>query len=341
MQRTKVVNAMCKHRVTAKLAIPKLPDNEILGVEFLKIPNFKQDPIPQMTISNGKECEALYTHIHDVEIRSPYFMRVEVETNNESQVEGLARERFDRVVDNLSFLLGDFWGEYKIVKIETLVRNEWKSVYSPFSYSTRLPISINPVALDSGEMEMLKRLVGLADLDEIYRKSLFYLGRGMKRLNRDLVRGEDRVEVEVFLDLFKPIELISNSVCRRDEGRYLNHADILGAISRLFGSLFRSLREREKVAEDLIKEYNAGKLQYLPDKIRAAGGGLRLAESNIESAVQFSQLRSRYDIAHAHKTFGNERVDYAELCNLSRVFIKEYLNLLLSGRGSRARPRGA
>lgn len=309
-----------KHRVTANLIIPKLPPNNsvnFLGIELFEDSNFKSDPVPSIrNITAGKKCEMMYTDVSDIKINSPYFMRVEVETEEASKIEELARRVFDSFINNLSFMAGEFWGEYIIVKIETLVDNEWKTIYSIYSSPAKLSISINPSTLGEKELEQLKKLINVND--EIYKKSLDYLSKGERKLNRDLNRGEGRVDQDAFLNLFKPIELISNELADKQE------KEIPENWKDEFIKMWDE-GEKRKAVENIIKNYRKLSLQNLADKIKDTAGKLKLSEQEIKKAVDFSSFRSNYDIAHAHKSFNDNRIDYNELSKLARLFLRKYL----------------
>jgi len=108
------------HRVTAKLISSKVPNGEISGVTFFNNPKYKESPIPQMAgiRSDAGECQMTYQHVTNVEIDSSYFMYTKVESESDNEIEDIAKGKFDLVIDNLSFLFGDFWGEYKKLEIK-------------------------------------------------------------------------------------------------------------------------------------------------------------------------------------------------------------------------------
>lgn len=305
-----------KHRVTANLISLKIPAGLLVDINFFEDPSIRHNPVPQMSISGGKKCEAEYKHINNIKIRSPYYMSTEVYSANETLIENLAKEKFDKCINNLSLLLDDFWGEYVIIKIDTWVKDEWKTVWSVFSEAIRLSVSINPVLLGSAETDKLKKLIGIED--KIYKKSLYYLSTGEKRLNRDFTRGKDRVDTEVFLNLFKPIELISNELCKK-ESQHVPNKIILKFIINLF------YLGKEKSIEDFFSSYKTIKIQSTKHKIEKAGKILGMDKDLISEAIKYYKYRNELDIAHAHKSFFKETIDYNGLSKLTRLFLKEYL----------------
>lgn len=312
------MNSVIKHRVTANLIVSKIPNCEISGIRFFKDPNFGCDQIPQISVtSNGEECEMEYKHVTGIRLRSPYYMSAEIETDNENKIEDIARSKFDHILNNLSFLLDEFWGEYKIVKVDTWLSGQWRTVHSISSVSARLPLSFTPSLLDFSSVTKLKKLIGVDD--EIYKKSLHYLSAGEKRLNRDLIRGEDRIDPETFLNLFKPIELISNEICKS--------LDVKTVPKKLFFEFIVNwfILGQEKAVEKLISGYKKVKLHILSIRIQKTGAILKIEEKDIKNAIKFSELRSQLDIAHAHKKFPKDKVDYCELSKLARIFITQYL----------------
>lgn len=305
------------HKVIANLIAPKIPTGQFMDVDFIRNENVRHDPIPRIRISEDKECEMQYTQVEDAEIKSPYYMSTVVSADNETLIEDQAEKKFSLVINNLSFLQNDFWGEYRIIKIDTLIRGEWRTVWSIFSKATRLSISHNPSHLESEEADKLKKALNISD--KIYRKSLHYLGEGEKRLNRDLIKGEDRVNVETFLNLFKPIELISNEVCKKTSGNIPN-----GAVIRFFVNLFRF--GKEKAIEKILEAYKVAKVQSTREKIEQTGKVFKIDGTSISKIIEYYRYRNRLDIAHAHKSFPNEKIDYSELSGFSRNFIKKYLD---------------
>lgn len=308
-----------RHRVTASLVVSKLPSSRVLGIEFFEDPNFKCYPAPKLGITSNKKCEVIYRHVRDVELRTPYYIRTEIETNDEALIEDLAKIKFERIINNLSFLLNDFWGEYKIVKIETWAKEEWKIVRSIFSDPIRLPIRVNPTPLETDKVEKLEKLINIED--EIYKKSLYYLSKGEKRLNRDLNRGEDRIDPGTFLNLFKPIELISNELGQPPE------REIPESWKEDFVKMWDK-GDRGEAIKEITENYKRLLLRNLPDRIKCAANRLRLKQEDINKAIEFNQIRSKFDVAHAHKRFySTKKIDYAALSSLSRKFIIKYLEL--------------
>lgn len=305
-----------KHRVIANLISSKIPTGVLVDVSFFEDQNIKHNPTPQLRISGGKKCEAEYKHSNNIEIRSPYYMSTEVYSDNETLIEDLAKEKFNQCINNLSLLLDDFWGEYIIVKIDTWVKNEWKTVWSIFSEATRLSISVDPIPLGSDENSKLKKLMKIED--KIYKKSLHYLSEGEKRLNKDLTRDKDRVDAEAFLNLFKPIELISNELCK-EENQSIPNKIILKFIVNLF------FLGKEKSIKNFLNSYKTIKIQSTKDKIKKTGQILGINKNLVSETIEYYTYRSELDIAHAHKSFSKRTVDYGNLSRLTRLFVRKYL----------------
>lgn len=304
-----------RHRVTANLILPKIPSGKILDVLFFEKSDFNSNSEPGMSITDDKKCELLYRCSDSTEMRSPYYMQVEIEIGDSSLVEELAREKFDHLINNISFLIDDFWGEYKIVKIDTWIKDRWVGIWSIFSCQTRLPISVNPSLLEEEELGELEYLSGIED--KIYTKSLYYLSHGEKRLNRDLVRGECTIDTETFLDLFKPIELISNEMCRNSQP----------VIPEEWKTDFDMgwTKDKETAIGGICKKFRKLRVEALPDKIEKTAEIFGFSDSVIKEVVRYNKMRSSMDVAHARKSCTTRMIDYAALSDVSRLFVRGYL----------------
>ncbi len=306
-----------RYKVIANLTTPKIFEGSIGGISLFEDATFGVSPTPKLSISGGNVCEMSYEHTEDITIKSPYFACVEFECDSDDAAETVAKEKLDITLDRLSFLIKEYWIEYRIVKIEKWIRGKWFQSFSPYSNAMKYPAGSNPVMLSKEEKERLEGLT--RSEDEIFKKSLYYLAKAEKRLNRDLVRGEDRINEEVFLNFFKPIELISNHISYKKKKNSYWKLLLRIPIDALVS------RSAEEAIKKLIGKYNTYNQLSLPTKIREAAKDLGLKDEYADNAIKFNQFRSRLDIAHAHKKISTEKVDYSLLSVTAHSFIEGYL----------------
>jgi len=283
---------------------------------------------PDIGIKGEAECYMTHITSDNKKIKSDYFISTQISADSNFEAEEKATKLFEEALSIIS--LGSVctnWYEFLLCGINRVTKKGIVNKESVVSFGARVPYNLIPDEFDKEDFKRIGLLKEIKDI--IFDKSLYYLGLAEKRLNTDLTRAEDRLEVDVFLNFFKVIELISNKLAN-NKNISVNKEQLEQLLIKFTEDFKKedNIDEQSTLIGNCQRDMSVLRGEYLSEKIKNVGKLLDINKEIVDIALKYNKIRNSSDITHAHISPPAIKINYAELSNSARNFLEGYIEYI-------------